>query len=229
MVLYSASLMDFAAPVTKPNKKNKPVKVALETPTVLEHEEIAVVKTLPEKKPRTEKQIAALEKMKAARLEKKLALEKEKLKISNDAENLIVLEKQKTDLKEKKKVEAAERRKLKRSIKHLDVAVDEAVNENIETVERPIVVANPTFLKKKRVAKKLDDTPPEWFQQYIDGVKSDINLSASEPKPLEVLKTESSSEAKKHWNNSFTRAKVNNEIENHMDKMYQMMFGRKMK
>jgi hypothetical protein len=217
MVLYSANLLGEPVPVKKTKtKKVEKEQVLEQTPPPSDTAE--EVKDVKEKKPRTEKQIAALEKMKAAREAKKAAKlleESEKLRMETDAKER---EEAAIKAKEEKKLRAAEKRKLKKMEKNVDVAVDEAVAE--QTAE-PV-------LKKKRVAKKVDNTPPEWFQQYIKGVKTEHNSVAAEPKPTEIVEKESVKEAKVHWNNSFTRARVTNEVDNHMDKMYQMMFGRKL-
>jgi hypothetical protein len=216
MVLYASNLLGDPVPVSKPKKGKKEI-AAPETTPPPSSVEGEVVK---EKKPRTEKQIAALEKMKAAREAKKAAKlleESEKLRLEAETaerEKEILLK------KEHKKLAAAEKRKLKKMEKNVDVAVDDAV----AFVEEQEVKQPPT--KKKRVSKKVD--PPEWFEQYIKGVKTEHNSVMQEPKPKEDVEKESVQEAKTHWNNSFTRARVTNEVDNHMDKMYQMMFGRKL-
>jgi hypothetical protein len=216
MVLYASNLLGDPVPVSKP-KKGKKIVAAPEATPPPSSVEGEVVK---EKKPRTEKQIAALEKMKAAREAKKAAkLLEESEKLRLEAE---VVEREEEILlkKEQKKLAAAEKRKLKKMEKNVDVAVDEAVAH----VKQQEVKPPPT--KKKRVSKKVD--PPEWFEQYIKGVKTEHNSVMPEPKPKEDVEKESVQEAKTHWNNSFTRARVTNEVDNHMDKMYQMMFGRKL-
>lgn len=216
MVLYASNLLGDPVPVSQP-KKGKKVTIALEATPPPSSVEGEIVK---EKKPRTEKQIAAMERMKAGREAKKAAKlleEAEKVRMETDAKER---EEAAIKAKEKKKLAAAEKRKLKKMEKNVDVAVDEAV-AHVEQQE-----IKPPPMKKKRVSKKVD--PPEWFEQYIKGVKTEHNSVRAEPQPKEKVEKESVEEAKTHWNNSFTRARVTNEVDNHMDKMYQMMFGRKL-
>ena len=207
-----------------------------------------------EKKPRTEKQLLADEKRRQNILAKKAAFLEEKSKEVEQAEKLIQLE----ELKKEKKRLAAEKRKAKKLEKKGDgelltmkeivapllesiekkvvkkrkgkqVELEEAVDEAVDSLSLDDTIVEKEKVVKKRRVQKNSDEPPAWFQKYIQGVKGEINTVAEKPKELVQIEKESVKEAKKAWNNGLTRARVNNEVEGHMDRMYEMMFGNKLK
>ena len=184
-----------------------------------------------EKKPRTEKQIAAAAKAaETRRLRKEAELAKAveaEAKKQEDAE----IEAKKAEIniqKElllRKKEEQAKKRAAKAVAKAMaDVAAQEAspaesessgVSEQVETV-----------LKRKRVVKEKDPLePPKWFNDYIKGVKEEQNQI--NPVSQKKLRVETKEVAKEKWNDGMTRDRVQNEVDGHMGRMYQMMFGKR--
>lgn len=228
MTLYKADFLDLVskpASKAKGKKKSEPVEEAVEgaasVPTVSEEKV---------KKPRTEKQLAALERMKEARKRKREEAEAEKV-----AEQEAITKKQsEIALKEKeiaeKKALQAEKRRLKREAKKAEVQestpsntsaeVDQAVEELME--EKPKVKK---AKKTKTVAVNTLNEPPIWFQKYVEGVNKEQNLLNREKKPAKQVKIESQEVAAKSWNDGLTRDRVQQEVDGHMGRMYNMMFG----
>jgi hypothetical protein len=215
MTLYSASILDMAKKVEKKKGKKK-VEESVE-PDV----ETAPAPPVKEKKPRTEKQIAALERAKEARALKKEAA----LKAKADEEEAISAKKTEIDAKAQeiayKKIQMQEKRKAAREEKKkasgaacsIDKAVDEALAAT--EVEKP---------KKKR--KVVDpNEPPAWFSKYVEGVKKEEAKVSGTKVSAKQVSEEAKEVATAHWNDGLTRDRVNTEVDNHMNRMYHMMFG----
>jgi putative alpha-1,2-mannosidase len=72
----------------------------------------------------------------------------------------------------------------------------------------------------------LDEaTPPVWFKQYVAGVKKEEAKVSKEKKPQRQIQEEAHQVAEHQWKDGFTRDRVRNEVDNHMSRMYHMMFG----
>jgi hypothetical protein len=193
MSLYVANLMESAKPVSV-LKKEKKVKTI--TPPESIEGETEVEKVVEEKKPRTEKQIAAFEKAKESRRLKKEALveiENQKLK---DQQDLVLKEKELADLKAQKLLAAKEKRLLKK------------------TVSVPVL------------AEVVDEEPPKWFKKYMTSVKLEENMVKSDRQPVKKVKLDAQDCAHKEWQNGLTRDRVKNEVDGHMNRMYSQIFGR---
>jgi colicin import membrane protein len=223
-MLYAADLESLGKPVKKPKTKR-----GVDGEAVLASPEPVPEKV---KKPLTEKQLASLEKMKEGRKRKKEEREAEKVaneKLIADKQNEIT---QKEHELAKKKAEQAEKRKLKREEKRktqeatpsassTDLAVDQAVEEALE---------EPKKKKVKRVKEVKDDNdPPAWFRKYVEGVSKEKNSITKDKKPVKQIQEEARVVAQESWNDTHTRDRVQNEVDSHMNRMYGMMFGRKMK
>lgn len=226
MTLYKADFLDLiskpAVSKGKGKKKAEPVEEVEEStaPTVAEDKV---------KKPRTEKQLAALERMKEARKRKREEAEAEKI-----AEQEAITQKQnEVAAKEKeiaeKKALQAEKRRLKREAKkevqeatpsNTSAEVDHAIEEVME--EKPKAKK---AKKAKTVATNTSNEPPAWFQKYVEGVNKEQNLLNREKKPAKQVKIESQEVAAKSWNDGLTRDRVQQEVDGHMGRMYNMMFG----
>lgn len=141
----------------------------------------------------------ALEQENAARLEK----EAEEKVIAQR-----VLEEKKNALKEK-------RRLAREAKKALSTPPD--TNSDAASVED---IIDEVVDKKKR-----DDVPPVWFKQYVAGVKKEEAKVSKEKKPQKQIAQEASQVAENQWNDGFTRDRVRSEVDNHMSRMYHMMFG----
>tara|TARA_R110000868_G_scaffold1884_3_gene14923 strand:+ start:2821 stop:3369 length:549 start_codon:yes stop_codon:yes gene_type:complete len=182
MVLYSADIMDVAQPV----------------------------KSVKEKKPLTEKQLAAIERRKKKTSEKELDTVVKELEKSLDSKP-----KRKRTKKSEEKVEQETVEK-----------VEEKVEETVEKIEKP---------KRKRVKKEIiksvkevekEIEPPVWFKKYIEGVQKEKQIYAEKKIPQKQMKIEAEEVAKKSWENGLTRDRVKDELDNHMSRMHKMIFGR---
>lgn len=211
--LYTADLTDIAKPVKSVNRKRKETPASpppTEEGSIKQDDEVKVVEK-PEvkvKKPRTEKQLAALERAKEARQRKKEEAEAAKL-----AEAMAAAEKAKA-VQEKKERAREKRRQAKLAKEGLTQEVSDA----------PALV-----IKSSRSRKPFHESeePPKWFKQYIEGVKNEQTKLSQEKKPMKAIREEAEEEAKVHWENSPTRARVTSEVDNHMNRMYSMIFGRR--
>lgn len=194
------------------------------------------VKSVKEKKPLTDKQLAAVEKRKAKK-ENVAPVEKvEEVKIVKKR----VKKEQPISVEEPKSLEEAleealeeEPKKRKRAPKKkVDPAVNCSIPTPVEAVE--LVEEKP---KRKR-AKKIPETvktikdiekesePPMWFKKYIEGVQREKKTQAGEKVAKKQLKEEVEDLAQKSWDDGLTRDRVNDELGNHMSRMHKMVFGR---
>jgi len=230
MTLYSADVFDLAKPVPK---KGKGKKVA-ETAPVPEQpvpeqiaEQIAgpttpaLEKPVKEKKPATEKQLAALAKAQETRKRKREEAEQAKAAAAESEKALVLAAEEKKKAAEAKKEAAREKRRGKKT--QLPTPA-ESLDEEIDSAVKEIVPVQ----KKQKVVDEND--PPAWFKQYVAGVKKEEDKISTEKKPKKQIQKEAVEVAQKNWNDEFTRHRVRNEVDGHMSRMYQMMFaGRKMK
>lgn len=194
MSLYVANLMESAKPVKEKVKGKKVVEQVLTPPESVSDDVPEIV--LKEKKPRSDKQIAAFERAKETRRLKK-----------EDAEKLI-LEKEQDELKEKERQE--ELYKLKQ--------------EKLEIQREKRKAKKDISLKVDEVV--LDEEPPKWFKKYMTSVKMEENLIKSDRQPVKKVKLDAQETAHKEWQNGLTRDRVRNEIDGHMSRMYSQIFGR---
>jgi hypothetical protein len=229
MTLYSADVLDIAKPVATKGKGKKAAASASEPVK----EEVEVKQEEPAgkmKKEPTEKQLAALKRAQEARQRKKeevaaAAAEKERLE-----QERLDQERQKEEAAAAKKEAAKLKRKLAReSKKEVQQLTTPATTESIGSVEEEIEAGiRAPVAKKARV--EGTDGPPSWFTQYVAGVKKEEAKLSKEKKPQRQIKQEAMDAAEHQWNDGFTRDRVRNEVDNHMSRMYQMMFsGRRLK
>ena len=199
MALYSAAILDVAKPV----KKGKKV-------------EVVVPKVVPtEKKPRTEKQIAALAKAAATRKAKREA------KVLSDAVDKAV-EEEKVVVEEKVEPKVEPKAKVVRVVKP-KVKKQEVTPEGTVDEEEEVMVV-------KKEKRKRSDKPPAWFRQYVDGVKNVESEMSTVKKPKRTLVRESREAAEASWGDGLTRNMVQNEVDGHLSRLHGMIFsGRRMK
>jgi hypothetical protein len=168
--------------------------------------------------------------MKEARKRKREEAEAEKIaeqEAINQKKNEVA-EKEK-EIAEKKAAQA-EKRRLKREAKKGEIQeatpsntsaeVDQAIEEVMEEKPKAKKVK-----KTKTVAVNTSNEPPAWFQKYVEGVNKEQNLLNREKKPAKQVKIESQEVAAKSWNDGLTRDRVQQEVDGHMGRMYNMMFG----
>lgn len=223
MTLYAADVMDLAKPVETKKRKLAPKKEAVITPPPSETETPVPVPV--PKKPRTEKQIAALARAKEARLRKK----QEREALQETLQKQVDEEQQKAEALATKKEAAKEKRRLaalrrKEAKKELDDAVAAVQSEKPQSSEHVTVpeIAKPK-VKKVRMKRNPED-PPAWFQKYVEGVKRE--QAQGEKKPVKQIQQEAQEEAKTKWGDGMVRDRLTNEVDAHMSRMYNMIFGR---
>jgi hypothetical protein len=94
----------------------------------------------------------------------------------------------------------------------------------------PEATPEPVLKKRKREPKlkAKENEPPEWFKSYVETVqKEKASTEGSVTKKQEnIIKNEALRVAKKSWQSGLTRDLVQGEVNNHMDRMYSMIFGR---
>jgi len=144
--LMEVDLMKHATPVKRKRVKEKKVVVA-------DPEPVTALENPKEKKPRTEKQIAATEKMKKIREEKKAA------EIA-ESEKIALQESEKKKELEKKKVALAEKRKLVRDEKKKE-QVQTPVISSVSPVEKPKKEKKEKALVIENVIKQVSKPEPQ--------------------------------------------------------------------
>jgi hypothetical protein len=136
-------------------------------------------------------------------------------------------------------------RKQKRKAERIQESIPEPIPEpvpepvqkpkrkkKVEPIPKPISEPIPEPIPepvKVRTPRKVRDPsiPPIWFEKYIQGVKKEEALAKTEKVPAKVVKQEAQEVAQKSWDNGLTRDRVSNEVDNHMTRMYSMIFNRK--
>jgi hypothetical protein len=215
MVLYAADLSKLDAPTKKLSKK-KQVEAPEETPVEVAEKPKRVL---------SEKQKEALLKGQETRRLKKEALQKEKEE--HEALEKKLLEAQKKP--RKRKVLAIEA-----PVEEIEVATEEIKTEEVIPKKKrtpkpkpePIPESIEAEPKPKRAKK--ENEPPVWFKKYVEDVqKEKASIGGEVSKKQEnIIKTEALKVAKKSWQSGFTRDRVQGEVDNHMNRMYGMIFGR---
>lgn len=159
-------------------------------------------------KVRSEKQIAATERMRLAREEKKKSL--------IDGHNEVLeAEQRKADVKENA-------RKLKK-----------ARADALKAEKLIVLKADGVEKSNKRKRKDGDmpdlnqlETPPKWFANYIGSVKTGENNVSETPVAKKALKEEIANVSQAKWNDEAVRGKAKSSVDAHMSKMYGEIFGR---
>lgn len=228
MTIYAADIMDLAKPIAtkedvKPKKERKrkaEKEVPSTPPNKVEHDE-----TNPPpapKKPMSEARLAALEKAKETRKRKR-----EEALAAKAAEEAEIKAKQ-DEIKAKeeeiarKKEEAKEKRRLKREAKKQEATPPVSASESgtsegvVEEIEE-----KPKKIRKTKPPRD-DSIPPAWFQKYVEGVKTEEAKIANVPKKQAT--EQARQVAQNAWDDGLTRDRVQHEVDNHMGRMYSMIF-----
>jgi len=167
------------------------------------------VKTTREKKPRTEKQIAALEKATAARKRKREeADKKEQLEIEAKSEELEEANRKLAEVTEKKRL-ASEKRKATLAAKKASSPKAASPVKQEATVE---------------VKKVEEETPPPWFKKFIQTGIQQRNQVNDVKQPQKSVRIEAKELADQKWSQPKVRDLVNKNMETHYDKMYNQIF-----
>jgi hypothetical protein len=199
MKLYSAKIDDIAKPVDE-----------------------EVVK---EKKPRTEKQIAALEKAKEARKRKREEIESKKEEIKQKEKEI------------DEAIEEAVAKKIKP--KAVQESTPSITSEEEAPVKKSRKQAKPKQVPQKsevdvveaapgspveRQKKPAEDVhePPAWFKTFIANTKAEEAKLSKPKKPRKQVRQEAEAMAQHKWQDSHTRDRVNTQADNHMRQMHQL-------
>ena len=223
MVLYSADISQIAVPVKSVSKKTQ--KRKLET---IDQEIDRALKEVNEnvKVPKKSRQTKKVKQ--EAQLKEEVKEEvKEKKKRVRKPKIVEIKDEVKDEPKENIQEPKVKIKIQKPKVKKLD---------QIPTPELKPVLPDPTIIpteppkeppkKKKRVFR--DPTlPPIWFSKFMEGVKKEELIQKEQKVSMKSLKTEAQEAAKKSWDDGLTRDRVNNEIDNHMSRMYSMIFSRR--
>lgn len=215
--LYAADITDVAKPVKTKIKVKKSGTQSQETTDVSETNQETTKLTIKEKKPPTEKQLAAIQKAqetrKRKREEKQQLLLQEQAKQQQEKETMDKLEEEKKAKLEaqKQKRKAAREAKKQLTPPPSDTSLNETIDREIEKV-----------CKKP---KKSAEEPPAWFKKYIASVKTEESKLSNVKKPKQEIMKEANEQADSQWKNGMVRDRVQNEVDNHMSRMYSMIFG----
>lgn len=238
MTLYKADFLELHGEAVKAVKptKGKKKKESVEVENVEPERATTGGKQIPEpvKKPKTEKQLAALERARENRKRKREEKEAAELNAVEEAKKAV--EAKEAELA-RKKAEQKEKRRLKKESKTKEPTpstdgISEAIDSmagvcgNEEPCEKEVKVRKP---KKAKVVQEAIDEPPAWFKKYIEGHEMEKNSLSKEKKPVQVIKKESKQVASDAWADDMTRDRVNQERDNHMSRMYSSIFGSKLK
>jgi len=123
---------------------------------------------------------------------------------------------------EEEVVEVVEPVKKKRVVKKkVDAPVEEPAPVAVPVEEPVAPYVQQVEPKPKRVRKpKVDNSPPAWFQKYVQSVKKEEAMLKTEKVPAKQIKQEAQEQAQKSWDNGLTRDRVTSELDNHMNRMY---------
>lgn len=196
--LYATKISDLAKPVSEPK----------------------------EKKPRSEKQIAAFEKAREARkktLEAKKSYEKpvekvEQMEPASPPQTVSEPEIE-TQVLEDVKVEEEEIPKETKPKKERKTKKRPASEEISETITEKAIK-----IETKEETTQSEEEAPAWFKSYVIGVKEEQAKAANDKRPKKQVRIEASAVAQKQWQQPQTRERVQNTVNNHMQKMYSMVF-----
>ena len=217
MVLYAAKLKGNAKPVSK--KTDLPPAETTEPFPIMDPKEAAKLR-------RKEKAAAKKEEMARQEAEAKAALEAKEQELKVAEEALAA-----------KKAAQKEKRKLAREAKKQSPTPPESVAPTESTAIETETIPKAVSKKRKRKELSLDqqvdaavqtlEEPPAWFKKYVAGVKNEEReLREAPKKPKKEVAKEADEMARQQWGNGLVRDRVNNEVDKHMNRMYQMIFNR---
>ena len=187
-----------------------------------------------EKKPATEKQLAALKKAQETRKRKREEAEKAKILEGEQAAKKVEADLKRLEEEEEKKQARREKAKERRRLKKEQAAQKEVAGDKPQLPVAGTSVAAPITpepsvgeepKKKKPRVKKDPAEPPVWFTKFVESGKQEQNLHAAEKKPKKVVKEEAQQVAKEQWKDDHTRDRVNTELQNHAQRMFGMIFA----
>jgi len=202
MVLYSADISNLAKPV----KSVKNTKEPSEKKRVRKRKEpLKPVKAEEKAEEKVEEKVEEIEEPKLTVPKKKYVAKKPKAPVPDVAPEPVPVE---TPVAVEEPQEPQEPKKRKRAKKEV------------------VQLTPPPSPKKKKVFR--DPTvPPLWFKKYMEGVSKEKAALKEEKVPAKTVKKEAEEAAQKSWDDGLTRDRVTNEVDNHMNRMYSMIFSRR--
>lgn len=217
--LYTATILDSGKPVNEPKAKRNRAKKTAETPEIeipVQIEEKIEPVAVAEKKPRSEKQIAAAKRLVESRKAKRDAEEQARLEAENAKREAEEAQIAAEALKVQKKAELKEKRRLKRE-ENKPQLIEMTASESSEVKSEP---------PSKRARKtRSNDEPPAWFEKLIAGIKTEESKQAHDKKPVKQIRIEAEEHAQRAWREPVTRARVQQHQDESLAKMYSMMFS----
>jgi hypothetical protein len=215
MVLYAAKLKESAKPVTT---DLAPPKLTRKEKADLKKEQARVEAELAAKQAELTAAEDALKAKKEAQKEKRrLAREAKKVTIPESVSESVPMTED--TLIEEPVVEpkVEEEKPMKKTRKRKQPTLDQQVDDAIAAVSTANAVA-PTPV--------VEEEPPAWFRKYVTGVKNEESQLRSPKKPKRQVAKEANQMANEQWGKGLVRDRVRNEVDQHMSRMYQMIFNR---
>jgi len=206
MVLYSADISNIAKPVKSVKATKEPVEKVQEKPKRVRKRKAVVEEVVEEVKEEVKEEKLTVPK------KKKNVTKKAKAPVQDDTPEHIPVE---------APVVVEEQKPKKKKVKK------EPVVEEKLSPEKEQVIPEEKLPPKKKRAFRDPSVPPLWFEKYIQAVKKEEALVKQEKVPAKVVKKEATDVAQKSWEDGLTRDRVSNEVDNHMNRMYSMIFSRR--
>lgn len=109
--------------------------------------------------------------------------------------------------------------------------IPEKPKRKIEIIEPPQPKKRPkhSVPVKKIIDGNLAEEPPAWFKSYLitEETRRNADKEKRERVPIKEVKRVAEEKANFRWNDGETRTKVNNQVTDHMNKLYSQIHGRK--
>ena len=96
--------------------------------------------------------------------------------------------------------------------------------ENFEHFAFKSVLKKLVEKKSKRVRRDADQ-PPKWFMKFHENIERERSVVNQDRKPVKRIKKESKERAEENWQRPLVRQRVQTEVDDHMGKMYSMIFS----
>lgn len=236
MVLYEADISNIAKPVKSMKNTKSPGQT--ETPRKPKRKD---GETIPKKNLKKVKQEEEVEES-TEEIEvpvEKVPKKKKKMEtiIESDESDVPVVTKKKSKKvqeasppPEEKVVKKRKAVKAEKVVQELSPAPEEKPVKKRKVSKKEVepepVKVEPEPVKRKKVVRD-PAVPPLWFEKYVQGVKKEEALAKQEKVSAKTVKQEAQETAKKSWDDGLTRDRVTNEVDNHMSRMYSMIFSRR--
>jgi len=175
-------------------------------------------KPVKEKKPPTEKQLAALAKATAARKRKR---EESQQQAITEKQQELDDKKEELDAAMEKKRIANEKRKAARLAKKNEEQVPPTPVPEPAPVVKEVIKEVPV---KVETTTNNGDAPPNWFRKFAENIVQQKNEVSDVKKPQKAVKIEARELADEKWAQPKVREQVSRNMESHYDKMYSQIF-----